>query len=339
MKLSTLTSLLTGGRLRLLFDLQRLLRPTYRLAFLSAAATEGLLARLRGGPIPAQQLLAELAPDPAVREGLAAWLAVGVRLGELSLDERGYGVRERLARRLAEADHDAMAALVEEAASLHYGLLRELPARAREARPLTLADQDGRLIARSSRVLEPILGEVVDDVVPSGGAVRLLEIGCGSGVYIRRAATRNPQLTALGLELRPEVAEAARQNLCAWGLESRASVEAGEVRRRAAEPAFDLATLHNNIYYFPVAERVSLLRHVRGFPPPRRVAARYHRLSGREPGDGAAESLGGVDGGLRAAAGGGRARGADEGGGLRRGAGEASRARRELLRLRRIDVA
>src|SRR5262245_48559343 len=187
MKLSTLTSLLTGGRLRLLFDLQRLLRPTYRLAFLSAAATEGLLARLRGGPIPAQQLLAELAPDPAVREGLAAWLAVGVRLGELSLDERGYGVQGRLARRLAEPDHDAMAALIEEAASLHYRMLRELPARAREARPMTLADQDGLLIARSSRVFEPILGEAVDDVVSAGGPMRLLEIGCGSGVYIRRA--------------------------------------------------------------------------------------------------------------------------------------------------------
>src|SRR5262245_472498 len=187
MKLSTLKALLPGGRLRLLFDVQRLLSPTYRLAFLSAAATEGLLARLRGGPVPAQQLLAEPAPDPAVREGLAAWLAVGVRLGELSLDERGYGVRGRLARQLAEADHDAMAALVEETASLHYGMLRELPARAREARPMTLADQDWRLIARSSRVLEPILGEAVDDVVPAGGAVRLLEIGCGSGVYIRRA--------------------------------------------------------------------------------------------------------------------------------------------------------
>ena len=40
------------------------------------------------------------------------------------------------------------------------------------------------------------------------------------------------------------------------------------MERRAAEPAFDLATLHNNIYYFPVAERVSLLRHVRGFLRP-----------------------------------------------------------------------
>src|SRR4030095_707474 len=60
---------------------------------------------------------------------------------------------------------------------------------------------------------------------------------------------------------------AARRNLRAWGLESRATVEAGDVRRRAEDPAFDLATLHNNIYYFPVAERVSPLRPVRRSPP------------------------------------------------------------------------
>jgi 4-hydroxy-2,2'-bipyrrole-5-carbaldehyde O-methyltransferase len=268
MKLSTLKTLLVSGRLRLLLDVQRLLGPTYRLAFLSAAATEGLLARLREGPIPAQKLLAEFARDPVVRKGLVAWLAVGVRLGELSLDERGYGLRGRLARKLAEPDHDAIAALLEEAASLHFSMLRELPARAREARPMTLADQDGSLIARSSRVLEPIIGEAVDEVIPANGEVRLLEIGCGSGIYMRWAAARNPQLNALGLELQPEVAESARKNLREWGLESRATVETGDVRQRGAQPAFDLATLHNNIYYFPLGERVSLLRHVRCFLRP-----------------------------------------------------------------------
>jgi protein-L-isoaspartate O-methyltransferase len=173
-----------------------------------------------------------------------------------------------LARKLAEPDHDAIAALLEEAASLHFSMLRELPARAREARPMTLADQDGSLIARSSRVLEPIIGEAVDEAIPPNGEVRLLEIGCGSGIYIRWAAARNPQLNAVGLELQPEVAESARKNLREWGLESRATVETGDVRQRGAQPAFDLATLHNNIYYFPLGERVSLLRHVRCFLRP-----------------------------------------------------------------------
>jgi cyclopropane fatty-acyl-phospholipid synthase-like methyltransferase len=125
------------------------------------------------------------------------------------------------------------------------------------------------LIARSSRVLEPLLFEVIDQVVPRSGAMRLLEVGAGSGIYILRAAERNPQLTAVGLELQAEVADLATENLRQWGLEGRARIAKGDVRERRAEPAFDLVTLHNNIYYFPVEERVALFEHLRGFLAPR----------------------------------------------------------------------
>jgi hypothetical protein len=48
----------------------------------------------------------------------------------------------------------------------------------------------------------------------------------------------------------------------------RVTVEVGDVRTRAPEPAFDVATLHNNIYDFPVRERPALLEHVRRFLRP-----------------------------------------------------------------------
>jgi SAM-dependent methyltransferase len=41
-----------------------------------------------------------------------------------------------------------------------------------------------------------------------------------------------------------------------------------DVRTRAPHADFDLATLHNNIYYFPVVERVAVLRHVQAFLKP-----------------------------------------------------------------------
>ena len=163
---------------------------------------------------------------------------------------------------------DAVAAFLEEAASLHHRLLWEGPSRIKAGRKLSLADQDGEVVARSSRLLEPFVGDQVDAFVPAAGALKLLEIGCGTGVYVRRAAQRNPQLTVTALELQPQVAQLARKNLAQWGVSGRAQVEAGDVRARAPEPCFDLATLHNNIYYFPVAERVALLRHVAGFLKP-----------------------------------------------------------------------
>ena len=268
MKLRTALSLLRGGKLRLLLSVTGAMRRHHRVLFLAAGTSSGLFRRLADGPVPFDRLAEELLGDPSMRDGLEAWLRVGVGLGELGVGPHGYRLRGTLARKLADPRHDAAAALVEEAARLHGAWILETPARLRAGRRFTLADQDGRLVARSSRVVEPFVCEAVDEVVPRSGPVRLLEIGCGSAVYLRHAAARNPELTALGLELQPEVAALAAENVSAWGLAARVAIEAGDVMERAVEAAFDLATLHNNIYYFPVEDRVRVLRHVRAFLEP-----------------------------------------------------------------------
>jgi len=57
----------------------------------------------------------------------------------------------------------------------------------------------------------------------------------------------------------------ARTNLRRWGLENRVTVETGDIREKTPSEPFDIATLYNNIYYFPVEERVRLLHHIGGF--------------------------------------------------------------------------
>jgi predicted O-methyltransferase YrrM len=251
--------------LAVLLAVGRLQRSYYRLCFLSAALDSGLLARLADGPVTFEQLATEFAPDPAHRDGLRAWLDFGVRVRELREHAGRYALRSWLGRRLASSAHDAAAALVQEAGDLHHKLLTEGLTRLRTGRPFSLADQRGEIIARSSRVLEPFVFDAIDAVIPSDRPVCLLEIGCGTGTYIRYALARNPRMTAVGLELQPEVAELARENLHRWGLSERVLVEAGDVRARSAKPTFDIVTLHNNIYYFPVADRPVLLAHLRRF--------------------------------------------------------------------------
>jgi len=269
MSLRPLLALASSGFLRPLARLGRLSSPLYRLSFLAGASSGRVLRMLHDeGPLPLADLQARLAPDPATHGALEAWLGFGVRLGELGLGNRGYFLRGSLARALGQPGLDPVAALLEEVASLHALLLLQAPRRFRQGRLFTLEDQDGRMIARSSRTLEPLVFGAVDAFVPPRGPVRLLEIGCGSGTYVRRAAARNPDLTAVGLELQPEVAAAARANLQAWGLSDRATIETGDVREAAPGIGFDLATLHNNVYYFAVEERVGLLRRVRGMLRP-----------------------------------------------------------------------
>jgi 4-hydroxy-2,2'-bipyrrole-5-carbaldehyde O-methyltransferase len=51
-------------------------------------------------------------------------------------------------------------------------------------------------------------------------------------------------------------------------LESRIEIEEGDIRSKTSREQFDIATLYNNIYYFPVEERVSLLKHLASFLRP-----------------------------------------------------------------------
>jgi 4-hydroxy-2,2'-bipyrrole-5-carbaldehyde O-methyltransferase len=267
MKVRTAVRIARSGDLGALLALPRLTAPYYRLCFLAAAAGNGLLRSLAGGPVPLDRLADGQPGDPS-RDGLEAWLDLGVALGVLRRGPGGYQLRSRIARALADPERDAVAALVEEAGELHHRWITEAPARTRDRRPLQLADVPGDLVARSSRTLEPFVREAVEDVIPPDGAVRLLEIGCGSGVHIRHAAERNPRLHALGLDLEPEVVALARDNMRAWGLTERVRIDEGDIRRQSPTGDFDVATLHNNIYYFPVAERVALLSHVRRFLHP-----------------------------------------------------------------------
>ena len=268
MNLRTFLALWQSGQLAAFMAVGRTTRAYHRTTFLAAGLRSGWLQRLAAGPVPLVTLAADLQLAPERRDGLETWLQVGVAVGELRSGPSGYAVQGRLARRLLDPRNDAAAAFVEELASLHHALISQTPERLAAGRPFTFAEQDARVIARSSRLVELFICEALAGVIPAHGPFRLLEIGCGAGAYIRWASQHNPELTALGVELQNDAAALAGENMARWGLNSRVTVEVGDIRGRAPGAAFDLATLHQNIYYFPVAERPALLRHVRGFLKP-----------------------------------------------------------------------
>lgn len=267
MSIKPFIKLFKNNQLSAALGLKALLKPFYRLSYMVAVKDSGLLDLLSRNPVGFEALAETFCRDAKSCEALEAWLHLGVRLGLLDLGELGYSLKG-LARRLALPENDATMALAQEVVGLHQKLILATPRRLREGELWALEDQDGELIARSSRALEVFQTEAIDRVFPRSGEIRLLEIGCGSAFYIKYAAMNNPSLSALGLELQPEVADIARRNIRHWNLQDRVTVETGDIRTRIPAPEFDIATLYNNIYYFPVAERAALLAHVRKFIRP-----------------------------------------------------------------------
>ena len=137
--------------------------------------------------------------------------------------------------------NDAALALLQEVAGLHSKLITQTVKKLRNGKLWNLEDQDGEIVARSSRIMEAFQTEAIDRFFPASGVASLLEIGCGSGIYIKYTANRNPSLAAVGLELQPNVADVARRNIAEWGLEERVRIEVGDIRLKAPDERFSIS--------------------------------------------------------------------------------------------------
>jgi len=260
-KLRTLREMLRDAPL--LVRAMRTTREVQRAAFLAGAGGAGVLARLGRGAATLDELAAIAGTPADERAALAAWLDAGITLREIARDGDRYRLRGALARGLARPASDALLAIVESAVTLHRQVLLEAPDRIRYREQLTLADLDPERVARASRLSEPLLREAIDEVVPAAGACSLLEVGCGDAAHVHYAARRNPALRALAIDLDEEVVARARDATRLAGLAERVEVACADVRDFRPSTPFDVATLHQNVYYFPLEERVALFERLR----------------------------------------------------------------------------
>ena len=90
------------------------------------------------------------------------------------------------------------------------------------------------------------------DFARMAGAKRGIDLGCASGAAMLLLLAREEKLRMTGLEIVPEAAELARENLAANGLEGRGEIVTGDIRQHRSlfrAGAFDL--LICNPPYFP----------------------------------------------------------------------------------------
>ena len=90
------------------------------------------------------------------------------------------------------------------------------------------------------------------DFVNTAGARRGIELGCASGAAMLLLLERSPKLHMTGLEIVPEAAETARENMALNGLTERSGIVTGDIRdHRALFRAGSFDLLVCNPPYFP----------------------------------------------------------------------------------------
>jgi 4-hydroxy-2,2'-bipyrrole-5-carbaldehyde O-methyltransferase len=259
---TVLFALLRSPGLSARLRLRRELRSFLRLQFLAVALETGLLDLLRS-PMTIEDLADHL--QPARPDTLVTLLDLGVALGELRCTRMRYRLRSRTSRALSAPTGAALRAGLLELVDYHAAAFRSLPGHLLGGSQEDFLASRGMLIARSSRLVEPVVGVLMRGLVSGRGTMRILELGCGSGVYLRHASEANAHAMGVGVEIDPEVANAARDSLSRWGLAERFSVTRADARRLPPDLAgnFDLITLYNNIYYVAIDERGALFEMLR----------------------------------------------------------------------------
>jgi 4-hydroxy-2,2'-bipyrrole-5-carbaldehyde O-methyltransferase len=242
--------------------------PFVRLHFLAVATELGLLEELRHRPATADQLSDRLAiGNPAL---LDAFLRLGAALGELRYRAGRWSLRGRRSSALAAPQADTMRAMVQEAVRYDAAVYAGLGAHLRGAPPGDYLHATGAVIAGASRMVEPVLAPLVRSLVGEHRSRRVLDVGCGTGVYLIHAATAGgPQLTGLGIDLDAGVVQLAHRRLADASLPDRFDVRHADIRTaELPEASFDLVLLLQNIYYFAEDERPDLLRRLHGLLAP-----------------------------------------------------------------------
>ncbi len=259
MNLSTLRKLIFEKNV---FSLLRLTPKTdeiYRCAFATSAGSSGLLELLSQAPRPLGEIAQFLRLEAPKHRALEAWLACGVRAGELSVNGGKYSLKGRLSKLLASPRNAISASLFEEVTRYHYDAILHAPSRLHSNQPYTLADQDGELIARSSQVLEPLVEEAIDWVMDARSPASVLEVGCGSGTYLKYMARRRPSVQITALDIQADVVDLAKRNMKKWEIDDSIEIQHADIFDYQTDQRFDLITLHNNIYYFADGRRQALL--------------------------------------------------------------------------------
>lgn len=243
-----------------------------RMHFIYAAHESGLLQAI-ATPRTRDELIKEL--DVKRPELLDALLEVGLAAKELAMNNGLFHIRGKRSKAFTGANGDMLAAMIQANVTYYSDAYRNAADRIHGRELGDDLANIGDLVARFSKISEPIIKDFISGIVRGKNPLRIFDIGCGSGVLLKSAFDANALASGVGLDIDEGVVQQARHNISTWGLSDRFEILPGDVRSVSREIAgpFDVITLYNLLYYFEKTERLNLIQTLLGLLAPQGVLA------------------------------------------------------------------
>lgn len=262
MKLRHLLVSIKTMRIPGMFSLVKELKSSVKIHFIHSALESGLLEALQQ-PCSRGDLIEKL--NVKRPEILDALLDLGLSLGELVQQGDQYLIKGKLSRIASTNAMGAIPAMIQGQVTYYNSAHRNAAERMRGGPLGNDLEHIGDLVARCSKIGEPIYKSFLKENVVNLESARILDIGCGSGTFLKTAFEANPSVNGVGMDIDPSVVEQAAGNMESWNLGDKFKIVQGDIAGRPEEikGSFDLITLFNVIYYFQVTDRTSVFSSIK----------------------------------------------------------------------------
>jgi 2-polyprenyl-3-methyl-5-hydroxy-6-metoxy-1,4-benzoquinol methylase len=206
---------------------------------------------------------------------LDALLDVGLATKELGIRNERFFIKGKRSKAIMNAKGDMLAAMIQANITYYSDAYRHASGRIQGGELGDYLYEIGELVARFSKVAEPIIKDFIKGIVSNKDPMRILDVGCGSGLFLQSAYSANPNATGVGLDIDEMVVRQAKENMTAWGLDDRFDILHGDIRHRpeGIVGPFELICLYNILYYFTNEDRMELLHDLRAMLSPQGVLA------------------------------------------------------------------
>jgi ubiquinone/menaquinone biosynthesis C-methylase UbiE len=235
-----------------------------RFHYLHAAYESGLIEACEK-PVSKSELMIKLSvkrPDL-----LDAIINLALSLKELSLKNERYILKGKRSKMLLGEKGDKFAAWIQAHVNYYNSAYCHFNERLKGSPDGDYLEVHGEFIARASKMLDPFMNFYIESNLNSDVKIKLLEAGCGSGIYLKKACEVNPKLFGIAIDYNKAVVQQAKNNIEKWGINNSFNAQYGDLfdLGEKFENEFDIVTMYSLLYYFPVNKRLELLKKVKTY--------------------------------------------------------------------------